>query len=211
MMMDALTNFSCYNLYKRNQQQMIKSSFKKIDKANNQSQRCFFGQPQLDAVLGNSLMKGHIIAIQEDHPTTHYLALVRCFLSHHYSQELVSVVFDTNDKWKYLISPILKKTEKQLEETTKSEIAWRYDKMVIKHNALPVDERIPLIDISREISEPNSKLLQIHHYPTKTPREVYHSIEEAIISAQIDEKDTTLKKLLLSSLPAYLYKDPEFP
>ena len=40
---------------------------------------------------------------------------------------------------------------------------------------------------------------------------MYRSIEEAIVAAQIDEKDTTLKKLLLSSIPAYLYKDEEFP
>ena len=43
---------------------MIKSSFKKIDKSNNQSQRCFFGHPQLDAILQNSLNKGHVIAIE---------------------------------------------------------------------------------------------------------------------------------------------------
>ena len=63
----------------------MKSSFKKIEKTNT-SQKCFFGHPQLDAVLNNSLSKGHILAIQEDHPTTHYLALSRCFLSHQYSQ-----------------------------------------------------------------------------------------------------------------------------
>ena len=86
----------------------MKSSFKKIEKSNT-SQKCFFGHPQLDAILNNSLSKGHILAIQEDHPTTHYLALSRCFLSHHYSQDLVSVVFDTNQRWKHLISPLLKK------------------------------------------------------------------------------------------------------
>jgi len=91
---------------------MIKSSFKKIDKSNNQSQRCFFGHPQLDAILHNSLSKGHIITIEEDHPTTHYLALSRCFLSQHYSQELTSVVFDTGNRWKYLLSPPIKKVEK---------------------------------------------------------------------------------------------------
>jgi len=50
--------------------------------------------------------------------------------------------------------------------------------------------------------------LQTHHYPTKTPQQVYQAIEEALLAAQSDEKDTTLKKILLSSLPAYLYKDP---
>ena len=41
----------------------MKSSFKKIDKSST-SQKCFFGHPQLDAVLNNSLSKGHIIAIE---------------------------------------------------------------------------------------------------------------------------------------------------
>ena len=89
---------------------MIKSSFKKIEKGTSQSQKCFFGHPELDAILNNSLAKGHVIAIQEDHPTTHYLALSRCFLSHHYTQGLTSIVFDNNKKWKYLISPALKRT-----------------------------------------------------------------------------------------------------
>ena len=47
--------------YKR---KSMKSSFKKVDKSNHNSQKCFFGHPQLDAVLNNSLSKGHIIAIQ---------------------------------------------------------------------------------------------------------------------------------------------------
>ena len=80
--------------------------------------------------------------------------------------------------------------------------------MVIKHSNLPIDERIPLIDLSKELSDPNTSILQTHHYPTKSPHQVYQAIEEALIAAQSDEKDTTLKKLLLSSLPAYLYKDP---
>lgn len=50
----------------------------------------------------------------------------------------------------------------------------------------------------------------MHHYPNKHPSEVYKTVEEAIVSAQNDEKDTTLKKLLLASLPAYLYRDSEF-
>lgn len=96
---------------------MIKSSFKKVDKGSNTSQKCFFGHPQLDAVLGNSLSKGHLLVIEEDHPSTHYLALARCFLSHQYSQDLISVVFGIDDRWKYLISPILKKSEKPTIET----------------------------------------------------------------------------------------------
>lgn len=65
---------------------MIKSSFKKVEKGTSATQRCSFGHPQLDAVLNNSLSKGHLIVIEEDHPSTHYLALSRCFLSHQYSQ-----------------------------------------------------------------------------------------------------------------------------
>ena len=58
---------------------------------------------------------------------------------------------------------------------------------------------------------PLSNLLQLHNYPTKSPKDVYRAIEEAIVASQLDEKDTTLKKLLISSVPAYLYKDEEFP
>ncbi len=91
---------------------MMKSSFKKVDKGANSSQKCFFGHPQLDAVLNNSLSKGHVIVIEEDHPSTHYLALTRCFLSHQYSQDLTSVVFGIDDRWQYLISPLIKKLDK---------------------------------------------------------------------------------------------------
>ena len=53
--------------------------------------------------------------------------------------------------------------------------------------------------------------MQIHNYPAQSPREAYRAIEEAIVASQVNEKDTTLKKLLLSSIPAYLYKSEEFP
>lgn len=55
---------------------MIKSSFKKIDKTPS-TLKCHFGHPDLDAILQNNLSRGHFIAIEEDHPSAHYLALSR--------------------------------------------------------------------------------------------------------------------------------------
>jgi hypothetical protein len=49
--------------------------------------------------------------------------------------------------------------------------------MVIKHSNLPIDERIALIDLSKELSDPKPSLLQTHHYPTKSPHQVYQAIE----------------------------------
>ena len=58
--------------------------------------------------------------------------------------------------------------------------------MIIKHSSLLVDERIHLTDLSKEINEPNRSLIQIHHYPNNSLREVYKAIEEAIVTAQND-------------------------
>jgi hypothetical protein len=126
---------------------MIKSSFKKVDKGA-ASQRCCFGHPDLDAIFSNSLSKGHLMIIEEDHPSTNYLALCRYFLSQHYAQGLISIVYDSSPRWKHLISPPLKREEKQKTEG-KSEIAWRYDQMSIKLNHLSLDERIAFTDLSK--------------------------------------------------------------
>jgi hypothetical protein len=63
---------------------MIKSSFKKLDK-NTVSEKCNFGHPDFDAVLSNSLNKGHLMVIEEDHPSTNYLSLLRYFVSSNYN------------------------------------------------------------------------------------------------------------------------------
>jgi hypothetical protein len=98
---------------------MIKSSFKKVDKTSI-SQRCCFGHPDLDAIFQNSLVKGHLMIIEEDHPSTNYLSLCRYFISHHYHEGQTSIVYDSSGKWKYLVSPPLKKDEKAKQENTKS-------------------------------------------------------------------------------------------
>lgn len=61
----------------------MKSSFKKIDKSSS-SQKGGFGHPDLDAVFSNSLPRGHLIVLEEDHPTTNYLSLLRYFVGSNY-------------------------------------------------------------------------------------------------------------------------------
>jgi hypothetical protein len=39
---------------------------------------------------------------------------------------------------------------------------------------------------------------------------VYRHIEESFVNSQVDEKDSSTKKLLLTSLPAYIYKEKDF-
>lgn len=86
---------------------MIKSSFKKVDKGIT-GQKCCFGHPDIDAIFSNSLSKGHLMVIEEDHPSANYLALCRYFISNQYSQGLASIVYDSSPRWKYLISPPFK-------------------------------------------------------------------------------------------------------
>ena len=120
---------------------MIKSSFKKVEKGTS-SQKCFFGHPDLDAIFQNSLSRGHLMVIEEDHPSAYYLALCRYYLSHHYHQQGTSIVFDSSNRWASLISPPLKAESRPKEppKQTKSEIAWRYDHMQLKgHNSLTID------------------------------------------------------------------------
>lgn len=46
----------------------VKSSFTKITKTN--KDRIFFGHPELDGILGNSMKKGTMILLEEDMPTS---------------------------------------------------------------------------------------------------------------------------------------------
>ena len=46
----------------------MKSSFKKVEKPT-VSQRCVFGHPDFDAIFANSISKGHLMVIEEDHPS----------------------------------------------------------------------------------------------------------------------------------------------
>lgn len=88
----------------------MKSSFKKVDKTATTSQKAYFGHPDLDAVFFNSLTKGHLMVLEEDHPTTNYLSLLRYFISSNYHKNIPSIIYDsTPHKWKHLICPIKKK------------------------------------------------------------------------------------------------------
>jgi hypothetical protein len=93
----------------------MKSSFKKIDKTGS-NQKAYFGHPDLDAIFYNSLFKGHLYVLEEDHPTTNYLSLLRYYVSSNYHESTPTIIYDTNpSKWKHLICPIKKldKNEKQ--------------------------------------------------------------------------------------------------
>lgn len=91
---------------------VIKSSFKKVQKptVNN---KCHFGHPELDAIFGCTLSKGHLMVLEEDHPTMNYISLLRYFVSSNYHANIPSLIYDTTPaKWNHLISPIDKKTGK---------------------------------------------------------------------------------------------------
>jgi hypothetical protein len=137
-------------------------------------QKCSFGHPELDAVLNNNLSKGHLMVLEEDHPSTNYLSLLRYFVSHHYNDKLATIIYDVGYKWKHLVSPPLKKEEKiQSKDGTKSEIAWRYDQMTMKMSNMAIDERISYVDISREVANPDEELLKIYQYPSGSPYDIY--------------------------------------
>jgi hypothetical protein len=65
-------------------------------------------------------------------------------------------------------------------------------------------------DLSKEIINPKESHLQIHHYPTQSLKDTYTNIEQTFVNSQSSEQDTNTKKLLLSSLPAYIYQDAHF-
>ena len=90
----------------------MKSSFKKVEKPT-VSQRCVFGHPDFDAIFANSISKGHLMVIEEDHPSTNWLALTRYFLSHQYAQGQTSIVYDSSPRWKFLLSPPLKQDKEK--------------------------------------------------------------------------------------------------
>lgn len=94
----------------------MKSSFKKLDKSAS-SQKAYFGHPDLDAIFGNSLTKGHLMIMEEDHPTTNYLPLLRYFVSSNYHENVPTLVYDANPhKWRHLISPVKKEQTEKVEE-----------------------------------------------------------------------------------------------
>ena len=57
---------------------MIKSSFKKKDTAlPKDTNRYYFGCPDLDAIFNNELLKGTLFLVEEDTQTRHFVSLLR--------------------------------------------------------------------------------------------------------------------------------------
>jgi hypothetical protein len=83
----------------------MKSSFKKVEKKPIDTNKVYFGNAWLDACLNNSLRKGHVFLIEEDHPTTIYVSLLRYYIgSGHHKGQLVQIYDSTNPaKWKQLV------------------------------------------------------------------------------------------------------------
>lgn len=91
----------------------MKSSFKKIEKGST-SQKGHFGHPDLDAIFANSLSKGHLMILEEDHPTTNYLSLLRYFVGAGYHAGTPTLIYDANpQKWRHLIPPVRKGADRQ--------------------------------------------------------------------------------------------------
>lgn len=82
--------------------------------------------------------------------------------------------------------------------------------MNIKINNLTLDERILFTDLSKEINNPKEEILQIHQYPSLSIRDTYSHMEQTFVNSQTHDQDTNTKKLLLHSLPAYIYQDKQF-
>lgn len=85
---------------------MIKSSFVKSDKlkAKEDSNKAYFGHPELDGIFSNSLKKGTAILIEEDFPTSMHVSLNRYFIGcgHHMKQQ--SIVYDVfADRWRDMV------------------------------------------------------------------------------------------------------------
>lgn len=83
----------------------MKSSFRKVEKKSVDSSKAYFGNAWLDAALNNSLRKGHLLVVEEDHPTTIYVSLLRYFLgSAHHSNQFAHV-YDSSaaGKWRLLV------------------------------------------------------------------------------------------------------------
>lgn len=95
---------------------MIKSSFKKVEKKTEDTNKAYFGHPELDAVFNNSLKKGHLIVIEEDHPTTIYMSFLRYFIGSAYHKGHHTQVYDSSNphKWRALIPEPMK--EKAIKE-----------------------------------------------------------------------------------------------
>lgn len=97
----------------------MKSSFKKVEKST--SNKAYFGHPDLDAIFNNSLTKGHLIILEEDHPTTNYLSLLRYYVSSQYHQKIPSLIYDfTPSRWNHLISPKKTQNKEVAQKNTKS-------------------------------------------------------------------------------------------
>ncbi len=95
----------------------MKSSFRKAEKKSVDTSKAFFGNTWLDAALNNSLKKGHLLVLEEDHPTTIYVSLLRYFIggAHHNNQ--LTQLYDSSaiGKWRQLV-PEMKKDKERTEQ-----------------------------------------------------------------------------------------------
>jgi hypothetical protein len=182
----------------------MKSSFRKLDKAGS-ANRAVFGHSDLDAIVG-PLAKGHVMVLEEDHPTAHHRSLLRYFVAHGYHRRVPTLIYDANPhRWSRLVAP-LRSPEKAPKQPQKSEIAWRYNCMETTEATL--SEEPQFLDLERCVEAIDEKLIIAAEYPNCPIEGFYKRIETDFVDSQTDGSDTANRKILISSMPPHCYNSP---
>jgi len=195
---------------------MIKSSFKKKDTTAvpKDTNRYFFGCPDLDNIFNNELLKATLFLIEEDTPTKHFISLIRYYIGCGYHTNQNIIIYDNiPQRWESMIPAVIsssKDAKKLAEEnkttsTDKTVIAWRYDNMDIKLKEENVNKEIPPVDLSKHVDQHSEEykaknlLNVIDLNKFNTLKALLEHIHATMLDSLKNSNDQTLKRFVFPS------------
>lgn len=83
--------------------------------------------------------------------------------------------------------------------------------MKINLNSLAVNENIPFMDLSKNVShEKAKKFVKTYNYGDMELKDLYNKIQEEVMNTLNDSNDTALRKVVLTGLLDKYLQSPDF-
>ncbi|CAD8137070.1 unnamed protein product [Paramecium pentaurelia] len=178
------------------------SNFKRNDNSKKEDPyKAYFGHPELDALLGNSLLKGQIIFIEQDTPTTIYKQFLRYCIGNSFHKNHVSIIFDQfSEQWSKIIpKKQVESSQQQEEKELQHKIAWRYNQMQQQFTIKNIDSSIFYLDLSKsETEQAVENHLKLNNYDEiNNLQQFLQIITKQYQKSLKSSTDSTMKKLII--------------
>ncbi|KAM3134757.1 hypothetical protein pb186bvf_013082 [Paramecium bursaria] len=160
-----------------------------------------FGHNELDAIFCNSILKGQIVVIEKDYPTTLYKWLIRNSIGNSYHNKQTTLIIDRYvEQWtKYVPMKSNIQESNQNEKQVENKIAWRYQSNTVNQKLKNNDSYLIQQDLTKHEKNPDLSLFKTYEWQ-EDDLNVDAKAKQLYKKSLKSSTDSQLKKLIINDV-----------